>query len=109
MRSRYQPLEQLWGAFSDAYIQPDYIAPIVGYLSSKGQFIALPGGRLSDLRCTDNKDTTGSLFEITGGWAAQTRWQRSGGHCFPNDKPYTPEDVLAEWDIITNFCTPVTR
>ncbi|KAF8738093.1 hypothetical protein AX14_011858 [Amanita brunnescens Koide BX004] len=69
----------------DAF-KPDYIAPVVGYLSSK-----------------DNKDTTGSLFEITGGWAAQTRWQRAGGHSFPNDKPYSPEDVLAKWNIITNF------
>jgi multifunctional beta-oxidation protein len=43
------------------------------------------------------------LFEVTGGWAGQTRWQRAGGHCFPNDKPYTPEDVLDKWNIITNF------
>lgn len=64
-----------------------------------------PEGSLSDLCYTDNKDTTGSLFEITGGWAAQTRWQRAGGHSFPNDKPYSPEDVLANWNIITNFGT----
>ncbi|KAK2460883.1 hypothetical protein APHAL10511_007353 [Amanita phalloides] len=69
----------------DAF-KPDYIAPIVGYLTS-----------------ADNKDTTGGLFEITGGWAAQTRWQRAGGHSFPNDKPYTPEDVVAKWKCITDF------
>jgi len=66
--------------------KPDYIAPVVGYLSSK-----------------DNAKTTGSLFEITGGWAAQTRWQRAGGHSFPNDKPFTPEDVLEKWSVLTNF------
>ncbi|KAM6504207.1 multifunctional beta-oxidation protein [Amanita muscaria] len=60
---------------------PNYIAPVVGYLTSK-----------------DNAKTTGSLFEVTGGWAAQTRWQRAGGHSFPNDKPFTPEDVLAKWN-----------
>jgi len=69
----------------DAF-KPDFIAPIVGYLTSK-----------------DNETTSGSLFEILGGWAAQTRWQRSGGHGFPTNKPYTPEDVLAKWDKITDF------
>ncbi|RDB25631.1 Peroxisomal hydratase-dehydrogenase-epimerase [Hypsizygus marmoreus] len=69
----------------DAF-KPEYIAPIVGYLSSK-----------------DNVETSGQLFEVLGGWAAQTRWQRSGGHGFPHTKPYTPEDVVAKWASITNF------
>ncbi|EIN03743.1 multifunctional beta-oxidation protein [Punctularia strigosozonata HHB-11173 SS5] len=69
----------------DAF-KPDYIAPIVGYLSSEA-----------------NEETTGSLFEIMGGWAAQTRWQRAGGHGFPVNKELTPEDVVAKWGIITNF------
>jgi len=69
----------------DAF-KPDYIAPIVGFLTSK-----------------DNVDTSGALFEISGGWAAQTRWQRSGGHGFPHTKPYTPEDVVAKWGAITKF------
>jgi multifunctional beta-oxidation protein len=43
------------------------------------------------------------LFEILGGWAAQTRWQRSGGHGFPTNKPYTIEDVIAKWSDITTF------
>ncbi|KAF8557431.1 NAD(P)-binding protein [Imleria badia] len=69
----------------DAY-KPDYIAPIVGYLTSQ-----------------DNTETTGRLFEITGGWAAETRWQRTGGHGFPTNVTLTPEDVLAKWDVFTNF------
>ncbi|KAF9048708.1 peroxisomal hydratase-dehydrogenase-epimerase [Panaeolus papilionaceus] len=69
----------------DAF-KPDFIAPIVGYLTSK-----------------DNEGTTGSLFEIQGGWAAQTRWQRSGGYGFPTVKPYTIENVVAKWNNITNF------
>jgi multifunctional beta-oxidation protein len=52
---------------------------------------------------TDNESTTGGLFEILGGWAAQTRWQRAGGHSFPHDKPYSIEDVFAKWDKITDF------
>jgi len=69
----------------DAF-KPDYIAPVVGYLTS-----------------ADNTDTTGSLFEIQGGWAAETRWQRTGGYGFPVKKPLTPEDVISKWGIITNF------
>ncbi|CAA7267138.1 unnamed protein product [Cyclocybe aegerita] len=69
----------------DAF-KPDFIAPIVGYLTSK-----------------DNVETTGSLFEILGGWAAQTRWQRAGGYGFATVKPYTIEDVIAKWDKITDF------
>ncbi|KAK0485163.1 multifunctional beta-oxidation protein [Armillaria novae-zelandiae] len=69
----------------DAF-KPDFIAPLVGYLTSK-----------------DNEETSGSLFEVLGGWAAQTRWQRSGGYGFPSNTPYTPEDVMAKWKDITVF------
>lgn len=69
----------------DAF-KPDFIAPLVGYLSS-----------------ADNEQTTGSLFEVLGGWAAQTRWQRAGGYGFPTNRAYTPEDVVAKWGQITNF------
>ena len=66
--------------------QPDYIAPIVGYLTSQ-----------------DNTETTKRVFEIVGGWAAETRWQRTGGHGFPTNVPLTPEDIIAKWDVFTNF------
>jgi len=69
----------------DAF-KPDYIAPIVGYLTSQ-----------------DNTETTARLFEISGGWAAETRWQRTGGHGFPTNVTLTPEDILAKWDVFTNF------
>ncbi|QRW18089.1 short chain dehydrogenase [Rhizoctonia solani] len=73
--------EEMVKAFS-----PDYVAPLVGYLASK-----------------DNEATTGALFEVTGGWAAQTRWQRAGGHGFPQNKELTPEAILSKWKVITNF------
>lgn len=38
-----------------------------------------------------------------GGWAAQTRWQKAGGIGFPVNRTLTPEDVLAKWNVITNF------
>ncbi|KAH8100086.1 multifunctional beta-oxidation protein [Cristinia sonorae] len=69
----------------DAF-KPDYIAPIVGYLVSEA-----------------NEETSGKLYEIMGGWAAQTRWQRAGGYGFPVNKPLTPEAIISKWDGITNF------
>ncbi|TCD61541.1 hypothetical protein EIP91_008269 [Steccherinum ochraceum] len=69
----------------DAF-KPEYIAPIVGYLVSE-----------------DNEETSGKVFEIMGGWAAQTRWQRAGGYGFAIDRALTPEDVISKWDIITKF------
>lgn len=65
--------------------KPDYVAPIVGFLSS------------------DDCPVTGTIYEVMAGWAAQVRWERTGGHCFPNDRKLQPEDVLAEWKKITNF------
>ncbi|KAJ7158814.1 peroxisomal hydratase-dehydrogenase-epimerase [Mycena filopes] len=66
--------------------KPEFIAPIVGYLTS-----------------AENVETSGSLFETLGGWVSQTRWQRSGGCSFPSKVPYTPEDVVKNWAAITNF------
>ncbi|KAJ7052621.1 peroxisomal hydratase-dehydrogenase-epimerase [Mycena amicta] len=56
-----------------------------------------------------NTETTSSLFEVLGGWAAQTRWQRSGGYSFPTKVPFKPEDVKAKWAQITAFGALSTR
>ncbi|KAI6003424.1 hypothetical protein EDC04DRAFT_3095772 [Pisolithus marmoratus] len=69
----------------DAY-KPDYIAPVVGFLTSE-----------------DNADTTGRLFEVSGGWTAETRWQRTGGHGFPTNVQLTPEEVIGKWKSFTTF------
>lgn len=66
--------------------KPDYVAPVVGYLVSDA-----------------NKQTTGSLFEVSGGWAGQTRWERSFGVAFPHKKELTPEMVISRWKEITGF------
>ncbi|KAJ6531727.1 peroxisomal hydratase-dehydrogenase-epimerase [Mycena capillaripes] len=76
----------VWNQEMMDLFKPEYIAPLVGYLSS-----------------ADNEATSGALFEVLGGWAAQTRWQRSGGYSFPSKTPYTPEDVAAKWKSITAF------
>lgn len=66
-------------------MKPDYIAPVVGYLAS------------------EQSPATGRIFEVYGGWAAEVRWERTKGFCFPNDTGLTPEQVLGQWDAITNF------
>ncbi|THZ02967.1 multifunctional beta-oxidation protein-like protein [Aureobasidium pullulans] len=67
--------------------KPDYVAPLVVLLSS--DLVPQPG--------------TGGLYEVGSGWAAQTRWQRTGGHGFPVDVKLTPEHVLGQWKRITDF------
>ncbi|KDQ14285.1 hypothetical protein BOTBODRAFT_32760 [Botryobasidium botryosum FD-172 SS1] len=78
--------QTIWSLEMVEAFKPDYVAPVVGYLTSES-----------------NTDTTGRLFEVSGGWAAETRWQRAGGHGFPHNKPLTPEAILSKWDVITNF------
>ncbi|KAI5452980.1 hypothetical protein NCC49_006513 [Naganishia albida] len=65
--------------------KPDFVAPVVGFLSS------------------EDCPVSGTIYEIMAGWAAQVRWERTGGHCFPNDRKLQPEDVVAQWKTITNF------
>ena len=67
--------------------KPDYVAPLV---------IAL---------CSDKvpQPATGNLYEVGSGWAARTRWQRTGGSQFPVDVKLTPEQVISQWEKIINF------
>jgi len=41
---------------------PDYVAPVVGYLGSEA--------------C----ESTMGLYEVSAGWCASLRWQRSNGY-----------------------------
>lgn len=68
-------------------LKPDYVAPLVLLL------------------CSDKMPDppTGLLFEVGQGWAARTRWQRSGGHGFPVDVKLTPEAVVEKLPKIIDF------
>jgi len=83
--------------------KPEFVAPIVGYLTSKGD-ISFPTNQHFPDSILANEGTSGRLFEVTGGWAAETRWQRSGGHGFPHNQELTPEAIISKWGRITNFC-----
>ncbi|EIW57317.1 multifunctional beta-oxidation protein [Trametes versicolor FP-101664 SS1] len=67
-------------------VREDYVAPLVGFLSSDA-----------------NEETTGSIFQVAAGWIAQIRWQRTGGYGFPVNVPLTPEAVISKWANITDF------
>ncbi|KAG9287655.1 hypothetical protein G9A89_024005 [Geosiphon pyriformis] len=64
--------------------KPEYVAPLVAFLAS------------------ENLPSNGNVFEVGGGWAAQVRWQRSGGVNFPISD-LTPELIANNWQQITNF------
>ena len=87
--------------------KPDYVAPVVGYLVSEGMWFMPPLVSYADHHLA-NQETNGKLFEVSGGWAAEVRWQRSGGHGFPHNKELTPEAVISKWDLITGFCEDLT-
>ncbi|KAK4047301.1 hypothetical protein OIV83_005479 [Microbotryomycetes sp. JL201] len=78
--------EEMVKAFS-----PDYVAPIVGYLTSEAN------------------ETTKGIYEVTAGGCAAYRWQRSYGYAFPINKHVTPEDVKAKWGVITKFDDKATN
>ena len=57
-------------------LKPDFVAPLV---------VAL---------CSDNvRNPTRGLYETGAGWVAATRWQRSGGLQYSQDRCLTPEAV----------------
>lgn len=58
--------------------------------------------------CHETCDRTGNVYEVGGGWVAQTRWQRSRGVVFPKDE-LTLEKIASQIDEIENFDAEPTR
>lgn len=65
--------------------KPEFVAPLVGFLTSEA-----------------NQETTGGLYEVSAGWCAAVRWQRSAGYSFPVGQ-VTPEKLIAKWDRVIKF------
>lgn len=70
---------------------PGFVAPVVGYLTSEAN------------------DTTNGIYEVSGGWAAAYRWQRSFGYAFPQSQKVGPEDIREKWHEITVFDSRATH
>ncbi|EGG08566.1 peroxisomal hydratase-dehydrogenase-epimerase-like protein [Melampsora larici-populina 98AG31] len=65
--------------------KPDFVAPLVGYLTSEA-----------------NEQTSGQLYEVSGGWCAAVRWQRSYGLSLPSGQ-VSPENLAAQWQQVVKF------
>jgi len=66
-------------------LKPDFVMPLVLKL------------------CDENSVETGGLYEVGAGWIGKLRWERSNGYTCNISEGYTPEDVNAAWDKITDF------
>lgn len=69
----------------DAF-KPDFVAPAVGFLASEA-----------------NQEYTKLLLEVSGGWVAAVRWQRSGGHSFKFGKSLEPEGIQQNFSKIIDY------
>lgn len=66
-------------------LKPELVSPLVVYLGSE--------------QCMD----TAGLFEVGGGWIGKVRWERSLGADFDPRAGFSPEDVAAQWQVISDF------
>ncbi|PKI84989.1 hypothetical protein MVES1_000810 [Malassezia vespertilionis] len=69
----------------DAF-KPEFVAPVVAFLGSNA-----------------NAEISRALFEVSGGWVAAVRWERSGGKSFSTGKGVSPESVQSAWGKICDF------
>lgn len=66
-------------------LKPELVSPLVVYLGSDA--------------CQD----TAGLFEVGGGWIGKVRWERTLGAGFDPCAGFSPEDVAAQWQVISDF------
>ncbi|KAF7369691.1 Peroxisomal hydratase-dehydrogenase-epimerase [Mycena venus] len=96
----------IWSqAMVDAF-KPDFVAPVVGYLTCAGK----DGPRLAihcvSAYCLCEKTTSTPRapclrFPVAG--PRRPGGSALGGYSFPAKVSYTPEDVVAKWSSITDF------
>ena len=77
----------LWPERMQDIFSPNYVAPVVAYLTSE--------------ECQES----GSIIEASGGFVGKIVWQRTAGHAFSNLQIATPEDIRDKWVDITRFGT----
>ena len=70
-------------------LKPELVSPLVAYLGSE--------------QCQDSA----GLYEVGGGWIGKVRWERSLGAGFNPHAGFSPEDVAAQWQTISDFSDAV--
>lgn len=68
-----------------AQLKPEYVTPLVGWLSHA------------------DCEEAGGLFEVGAGTINKLRWERTIGHGFRLDASMQPEDIAAKWSKICDF------
>lgn len=69
-------------------LSPDYIVPLVGYLTH------------------ETSHETEGIYELGAGAYTKVRWERSSGQLFKTDSSFTPSAILNAWDKINDFSHP---